>query len=82
MVDLIGYISGFLLAICLMPQVVKSYKTKSTKDISLLWNSIFAFALLLYLAYAVLISAIPLVVAGIFEAGLAISLLVAKVKYG
>lgn len=82
MVDLIGYISGFLLAICLIPQVVKSYKTKSTKDISLLWNSIFAFALLLYLAYAVLISAIPLVVAGIFEAGLAISLLVAKVKYG
>lgn len=82
MIDFIGYTSGFLLAFCLIPQVIKSWKTKSTTDISFLWNSIFVFALLLYLVYAVLIHAIPLVVAGTVEAALAISLLVAKVKYG
>jgi MtN3 and saliva related transmembrane protein len=82
MIDFIGYTSGFLLAFCLVPQVIKSWKSKSTHDISFLWNSIFVFALLLYLVYAILISATPLIVAGIVEAVLAISLLVAKVKYG
>ena len=82
MIDFIGYTSVFLLAFCLVPQVIKSWKTKSTNDISFLWNSVFVFALLLYLVYAVLINAIPLVIAGIVEAALAISLLIAKVKYG
>ena len=82
MTDFIGYLSGFLLAVCLVPQVIKSWKTKSTNDISFLWNSIFVFALLLYLVYAYLINAIPLIVAGIAETSLAISLLIAKIKYG
>ena len=82
MVDFLGYASGFLLAVCLIPQVVKSWKTKSTNDISYLWSSIFVFALLLYFIYVILINATPLIIAGAVEALLAISLLVAKVKYG
>jgi MtN3 and saliva related transmembrane protein len=82
MIDFLGYASGFLLAFCLVPQVIKSWKTKSTADISFLWNSIFVFALLLYLVYVILINATPLIVAGVVETTLAISLLVAKLKYG
>ena len=33
--DLIGYVAGFLTAITFLPQVIKSWKEKSAKDVSL-----------------------------------------------
>gem|GEM_PF-3768129 len=38
---LLGYISTFIIASSLIPQVIKSWKTKSTKDISKTRNSIY-----------------------------------------
>jgi len=34
--DFVGYLAGFIVAIALAPQVIKAWRTKSTKDISLL----------------------------------------------
>ncbi|MBI2984693.1 MAG: hypothetical protein HYY50_03650 [Candidatus Kerfeldbacteria bacterium] len=36
MIDTLGYVAGILVVISLLPQVVRSWKTRSTKDISLL----------------------------------------------
>ena len=35
-IDIMGYIAGALVVASLLPQVIKSWKTKSTKDISIL----------------------------------------------
>lgn len=82
MTDFIGYLGGLLIAFALTPQVIKSWKTKSTDDISILWNFIFILGLFFYLIYLKKINAIPLFVAGIVEISLAISLIIAKIKYG
>lgn len=32
--EIVGYIGGFLIAVALTPQLIKTYKSKSTRDIS------------------------------------------------
>jgi MtN3 and saliva related transmembrane protein len=46
-IDLIGFLAGATVAISLVPQVLKSWKTKSTKDISLAWTLIYILGLTL-----------------------------------
>jgi MtN3 and saliva related transmembrane protein len=79
--QLIGYIAGLIIAVSLMPQVIKAWRTKSTKDISILWNIIYVFGLLLFLIYGFGINQIPILVAGTIEISLAISLIIAKMIY-
>ncbi len=81
-IEVTGYAAMIVMAISLTPQVIKSWRTKSTKDISLLWNSLYLFGLFLWLIYAVGIKAIPLAGASILESILAISLIVLKLMYG
>ena len=38
LIQLTGYLAGFIIAISLIPQVIQAWKTKSTKDISLPWT--------------------------------------------
>lgn len=80
--ELIGYAAGLLAAISLIPQVVKSWKTKSTKDISILWTSIYLCGLILWMIYGWMIASYPLVVMVVFETALALSLLILKLRYG
>ena len=80
-IHIIGYIATFTIAISLTPQVIKSWKTKSTKDISIPWNSIYVTGLLLFLVYAIGINEWPIIIGGFIEVSLAISLLVAKILY-
>lgn len=75
---LLWYISTFIIASSLVPQVVKSWKTKSTKDISIKWNVTYIFWLSLFLVYAVQINELPIIIWVWLEALLAMSILVAK----
>lgn len=81
-IDLIGYLAGSIVAISLTPQVIKSWKTKSTKDISILWTSIYLTGLILWVIYGVGIASIPIMVTITIEALLAFSLLILKLLYG
>jgi len=76
-----GYLAGAILAVALIPQVYKSYKTKSTTDISLAWNIILVIGLLLYLVYGIGINQKPIIVMNSIEALLSISLVIAKLIY-
>lgn len=80
-IQLIGYIAGLIIAISLTPQVIKSWKTKSTKDISLFWNIILIFGLLLYFVYGFGIKEMPIIVTNTIEIILAILLVAAKLIY-
>ncbi|MFH0856933.1 MAG: PQ-loop domain-containing transporter [bacterium] len=80
-IQFIGYLSGFIIAVSLVPQVIKAYKTKSTTDISLLWNSIFLIGLLLFFVYGIGLGEMPIIVMNGIETLLAVLLLVAKLIY-
>ena len=54
----LGTIGGVLLSICLMPQLYRIYKTRSTTDISLYYTLTYAAGLAFNLAYLVLENAL------------------------
>jgi MtN3 and saliva related transmembrane protein len=80
--DFVGYLATLIIAWALLPQFIKSWRTKSTKDISLLWSSVYSVGLALWLVYGILILNWPLIISSAIEFALASSLLVLKIRYG
>jgi len=80
--ELIGYLAGFIVAISLTPQLIKAWKTKSTKDISIAWTLIYLTGLSLWVFYGFGIGSFPLMITVTIEALMAISLLILKIRYG
>ncbi len=80
-VDVLGYVGGILVVASLIPQTVKSRRTKSTKDISLRRYILYSIGLILWISYAIIIHNGP--VACMNSAGLvlALSILYLKIKY-
>jgi len=79
---MLGYIAGILVVISLLPQVIKSWKTKSTKDISLLRYVIYVTGLILWIIYALIIDNGPVAVMNSVGLILALSILFLKLRYG
>jgi MtN3 and saliva related transmembrane protein len=81
-IDLFGYAGITLITVALLPQIYKSWKSKSTKDISMMWSSIYVLGILSWLVYGIGFSSTPIIVSSIIEGTLAASLLVLKLRYG
>jgi len=79
--EIIGFIAGFLVAFALLPQLIKTFKTKSAKDISVHWTLIFIVGLLLWVIYAYVNNIVPLLVFTIVEFSMASSLFIFKIVY-
>lgn len=82
LIDIIGYAAGIFVAISLIPQVIKSWKTKSTKDLSLLRYLIYIIGVFLWLVYGFALHNGPMIAMNIFILSLALSVLYLKLKYG
>lgn len=80
--ELIGYAAGSIVAISLAPQVIKAWKTRSTKDISIVWNLIYLTGLLLWVVYGFTIQSYPIIITLSVEAFLAFLLLLLKLRHG
>jgi len=81
-IDLLGYAAGILVVISLLPQAIKSWKTKSTKDISLLRYIIYTIGLVLWVIYAIIVKSGPVAVMNSVGFILAIFILSLKLRYG
>jgi MtN3 and saliva related transmembrane protein len=79
--EVLGFIAGGLVSISLLPQVIKSIKTRSTNDISLLWMSINLLGQILWVAYGVVIGSIALWVMSAITFIMAITLFVLKLRF-
>ena len=79
-VNWIGTLAGVFTTIAFIPQVTKTWKTKSAGDISLLMFLLFSTGVLLWLIYGVLLHAMPIVVANGITLSLSASILLLKVK--
>ena len=80
-IEIIGYIAGFLVATALAPQIIKTWKTKSAKDISTLWAVVLMSGLFLWIIYSIIQTIMPLTVFGIVEFSMAFTLLIFKFFY-
>ena len=74
-VDLIGYAAGILLAICFLPQVLQTWKTRRADDVSLWMILLTLLSAVLYEIYAAMLGLWPVVIMnGIFGVLVAIQL--------
>lgn len=64
-VELIGMGAAVLTTVAFVPQVIRTWRTKSARDISLGWLITFISGVVLWLAYGVLLMAWPIIIANI-----------------
>jgi len=82
LVDIIGYLAGFFILISIIPQIVKSWKTKSTKDLSLLRYLVYVVGVILWTVYGLALNNGPMIVINSINLCLAASMIYLKLKYG
>ena len=80
--ETIGYIAGCLVAASLFPQVIKSWKTKSTSDIALSWTLINFSGQILWIVYGFGIRSSSLVIMSSITLVMATLILVLKLRNG
>ena len=76
----VGALAGILTTIAFIPQVVKTWKTRSAGDISLLMFLLFSAGVLLWLIYGILLNAMPIIIANGITLALSASILVMKIR--
>ena len=77
----LGYLAAILTTIAFFPQVIKIYKTKETKSISLAMYIVFTLGIFLWLVYGIHLKSIPMILANAITLLSAIYILWMKVKY-
>lgn len=61
--DVIGSLAGILTTVAFVPQVLKTWRSRSTRDISLTMWLVFWLGVVMWLVYGVLMEAWPVIVA-------------------
>ncbi len=80
-IEIVGIFAGALSCTTFIPQVVKTFKTKSTKDISLVMFVIALVSSALWLIYGMLIDSISVTYTNVLVFISSIIMLYLKVKY-
>ena len=60
-IDTLGMVAGTISAITFLPQVIKTWKSKSAKDISMLMFSFATISVILWLIYGIIINNWPVI---------------------
>jgi MtN3 and saliva related transmembrane protein len=82
LVDFIGYIAATLTTAAFLPQVLKVWKSKSTKDLALPTLLSFTLGVGMWLAYGLLVKSPPVIMANAVTLVLNLVILRFKLKYG
>jgi MtN3 and saliva related transmembrane protein len=81
LVYVLGLSAGACTTIAFLPQVVKTWKSRSAKDLSLGMFSLFCFGVLQWLVYGIFQKDIPVIAANLITLILAATLLVFKLRF-
>jgi MtN3 and saliva related transmembrane protein len=81
-VEYLGLIAGLLTTFALVPQIIRVYKLKSAREISLLYNSTMLAGVVIWLIYGIVQGLASLIIWNIIGIALNSWLLLAKIKYG
>lgn len=76
----LGYLAAFCTTIAFIPQAVKVYKTKHTKDISLGMFSLLIVGFVFWLCYGLMLSSYPIILANSITLIIAIYILFTKIR--
>ena len=74
----LGYVAALLGALSFLPQLIKVWRFRSVKDISLAMYIIYTTSVILWLAYGIIIKSAPLITAEILTLVLVSAILIMK----
>jgi MtN3 and saliva related transmembrane protein len=80
-IEIIGLVAGGLTTISFLPQVIKTWKSKSAKDLSLVMFSFYCLGIVLWLIYGLLINSLPVILSNAFTLILSSTILFFKLKF-
>jgi MtN3 and saliva related transmembrane protein len=81
-ISVIGSVAGISTTGAFLPQVIRTWRTRSTHDISLGMFALTTFGLVLWLIYGLELEDWPLIVADAVSLVLAVTILALKLRYG
>jgi len=80
-ITIIGFIAGTLTTVAYIPQVVRSWKLKETKDLSLAMLVLYAAGVTLWIVYGAWTNSLPVIAANGVSIFLILILLGIKLRY-
>jgi MtN3 and saliva related transmembrane protein len=80
--DVVGYAAGFLATAAFVPQVAKTFRERSTRDISLGMYLLFCAGVALWLLYGLLIASWPVIISNFVTLMLSGAVLILKLRHG
>lgn len=80
-IELLGLLAGSFTTAAFLPQVVKTWRSRSAKDLSLGMFSLFCLGVALWLVYGVAVNDLPVIAANLLTLLLASSLLYFKLRF-
>lgn len=81
LIDLLGWLAAILTTVAFLPQLLKTWRSKSAKDVSLVMMITFSIGVFLWLVYGLAIQALPVVIANLVTLILALLIIILKIKY-
>jgi MtN3 and saliva related transmembrane protein len=78
----LGLLAGTLTTIAFLPQVIRTWKSKSTKDLSLAMLGTFTTGVLFWLIYGLMIDSLPIILANAVTFVFAGANVILKLRYG
>lgn len=79
--DVLGMIAGALTTVSFVPQVVKTWRSRSAKDISFGMFSLFSLGVVLWLMYGLAIHSLPVILSNVVTLVLSVSIIVMKLYF-
>jgi MtN3 and saliva related transmembrane protein len=80
-VSTLGLVAATLTTLAFLPQVVKTWRSRSARDVSTAMFLLLCLGVSLWVAYGLLIKSAPVVVANALTLGLAAAMLAMKRRY-
>jgi MtN3 and saliva related transmembrane protein len=78
----VGYLAGTCTTVAFLPQVIRTWQTRSTDDISLGMFSLMVFGIALWLFYGMVVGDWPLIIADGVSLLFATTILILKLRFG
>ena len=80
-VDILGYTAGFITSLTFLPQVIKTWKEKSARDISLMMFIIAALNESLWIVYGILLQNRVIILTNVTVLAMALIMIYFKLRY-
>jgi len=80
--EYLGLVAGVFTTFSVVPQIMRVYKLKSAREISLIFTSTLLLGVLIWLVYGIVLSLIPIIIWNSIGAVLNGWLLLTKFRYG